>query len=447
MADEIASLKERVGVLTSEISELRATSQAQLASERAEWQVKLGAAVAAAVAAATPAALVTGSASDVGSAAELEALKAELETVKQEASMSRASVAALQNQVVVVRQQSEAWAQSEIARVKAELSTGVAKGDPMPATSAGASLPAVTADVPAAPNDPYSMDSFFATAAPAAPPTAAAAAAAAATATTAAATPSGDGKLPGGTSDFDNFFSDMGFSAKASGAATDQVGSSAEEKAKKSSKVKDSDRDPEEEEGKDKEDEEEDSESGDGDEGQREEEEEEEEEDEEEDSYGEDSGSDGVKKKKTKKEKKKSKRKEKKEKKKSKKKEKKEKSSPDKGDFGGDSAFAARVKTGIGGGVLGTEVCSYHHLDIQTFMRPTYCMVCSELLAGLYKQGLTCTHCNLFSCHDQCKHALVTAKEASCRIGGQAKLVPGRVCADGSFMPSGVTDKSGSFQQ
>ena len=439
---EIASLKERVGVLTSEISELRATSQAQLASERAEWQVKMGAAVAA-VAAATPAALVTGSASDAGSAAELEALKAELETVKQEASLSRASVTALQDQVVVVRQQSEAWAQSEIARVKAELSTGVAKGDPMPPTSAGASLPAVTAAVPAAPNDPYSMDSFFAKATPAAPPAAAAAAAAAATATTAAATPSGDGKLPGGTSDFDDFFCDMGFSAKASGAAEDQAGSSTEKKAKKSSKVKDSDKDPEDEEGKDKEDEDEDedSESGDGDEGQQEEDEEEE------DSYGEDSDSDGAKKKKTKKEKKKSKRKEKKEKKKSKKKEKKEKSSPDKGDFGGDSAFAARMKTGIGGGVLGTEVCQYHHLETQTFMRPTYCMVCSELLAGLYKQGLTCTHCNLFSCHDQCKHALVTAKEVSCRIGGQAKLVPGRVCADGSFMPSGVTDKSGSFQQ
>ena len=98
-------------------------------------------------------------------------------------------------------------------------------------------------------------------------------------------------------------------------------------------------------------------------------------------------------------------------------------------------------------GTVGTAACTYHNLEVQSFMRPTYCDVCSELLTGLYKQGLTCTHCNLFTCHDQCKNALLQAKEGSCRVGGQVKLVPGRVTADGGFIPSDVIDQKGSFQQ
>eukprot|EP00936_MAST-01D_sp_MAST-1D-sp1_P002215 g2215.t1 len=70
------------------------------------------------------------------------------------------------------------------------------------------------------------------------------------------------------------------------------------------------------------------------------------------------------------------------------------------------------------------RVCDYHlGLERQTFMRPTYCSVCQKMLMGVFNQGFACMHCNQFYVHEECRNALCTPKESSCRIGGPCPIV------------------------
>ena len=89
------------------------------------------------------------------------------------------------------------------------------------------------------------------------------------------------------------------------------------------------------------------------------------------------------------------------------------------------SAFAQQWEQAKQNGSSDTvRVCDYHMgLERQTFMRPTYCSVCQKMLMGVFNQGFACTHCNQFYVHEECRNALCTPKEASCRIGGPCPIV------------------------
>eukprot|EP00511_Aplanochytrium_stocchinoi_P001384 CAMPEP_0204835816 /NCGR_PEP_ID=MMETSP1346-20131115/23715_1 /ASSEMBLY_ACC=CAM_ASM_000771 /TAXON_ID=215587 /ORGANISM="Aplanochytrium stocchinoi, Strain GSBS06" /LENGTH=429 /DNA_ID=CAMNT_0051970139 /DNA_START=51 /DNA_END=1337 /DNA_ORIENTATION=- len=49
-----------------------------------------------------------------------------------------------------------------------------------------------------------------------------------------------------------------------------------------------------------------------------------------------------------------------------------------------------------------------HDFKAQTFTSPTYCSVCTKLLAGVYKQGVRCSYCRL-SVHKSCQNAAISS--------------------------------------
>lgn len=49
-----------------------------------------------------------------------------------------------------------------------------------------------------------------------------------------------------------------------------------------------------------------------------------------------------------------------------------------------------------------------HSFETTTYLKPTYCDLCSQFIWGVVAQGVSCTHCQ-FNCHYKCK-AYVKAK-------------------------------------